>query len=159
VAFGQDERSLTLPAAVVDATLPTANRNLAGLLDRVLAEELARLDRTNVVARCRALLLERLAGGEVTATEAARRLAMSRRTLHRKLADEGTTWQQLVDETRRDIAMRMIEDPRRPIGEITFELGFSQQSAFARAFRRWAGTSPTQYRASLPAARARAQSA
>ena len=52
--------------------------------------------------------------------------------------------------------MRMIEDPRRPIGEITFELGFSQQSAFARAFRRWAGVSPTQYREALPSARAQA---
>ncbi|MCZ8103623.1 MAG: helix-turn-helix transcriptional regulator, partial [Burkholderiales bacterium] len=76
------------------------------------------------------------------------------RTLHRKLADAGTTWQQLVDDTRRDLALRLIEDPRRPIGEITFELGFSQQSAFARAFRRWAGESPTQYREGLQAGRA-----
>ena len=59
----------------------------------------------------------------------------------------------LVDDTRRDLALRLIEDPRRPIGEITFELGFSQQSAFARAFRRWSGSSPTGYRETLLAGR------
>jgi AraC-like DNA-binding protein len=150
VRFGCAERSLLLSRAAIDAPLSTSNRQLAGLLDRVLAEDLARLDRSDVVARCKALLLRRLASGEVTATQAGRELAMSRRTLHRKLADAGTTWQQLVDETRRDLALRMIEDPRRSIGEITFELGFSQQSAFARAFRRWSGTSPSQYRESRP---------
>ncbi|RPH45274.1 MAG: AraC family transcriptional regulator [Burkholderiales bacterium] len=153
VRFGAAERAIVLPRAAVDAPLATGNRQIAGLLDRMLAEDLARLDRSDVVARCRAQLHRRLASGEVTATQVASDLAMSRRTLHRKLADAGTTWQQLVDATRRDMALRMIEDPRRAIGEITFELGFSQQSAFARAFRRWAGTSPTQYRESLAAAR------
>lgn len=153
IDFGAAERCLVLPHEAVDAVLPTGNVHLVGLLERSLTDDLARLDRSDVEARCRALLLERLASGEVGATEAARRLAMSRRTLHRKLAEAGTTWQELVDATRRDLALRMIEDPRRPIGEITFELGFSQQSAFARAFRRWAGTSPTQYRESLPTAR------
>ena len=155
ITFGARERSLLLPGAVIAAPLPTSNRRLAGMLDQMLAEDLARLDRSDVVARCKALLLRRLASGEASATQVASDLAMSRRTLHRKLADAGTTWQHLVDETRRDIALRMIEDPRLPIGEITFELGFSQQSAFARAFRRWSGTSPTRYREGLPAARAR----
>jgi hypothetical protein len=58
-------------------------------------------------------------------------------------------WSGRQDETRRELAMRLIEDRWRPIGEITFELGFSQQSAFARAFRRWAGASPTAYRERL----------
>ena len=153
IRFGCAERSLLLPRAALDATLPTSNRELAGLLDRMLDEALARIDRDDVVARCRAVLLQRLASGEVSATRTARHLAMSRRTLHRRLADAGTTWQRLVDDTRRDIALRMIEDQRRPIGEITFELGFSQHSAFARAFKRWAGASPSAYRAGLPASR------
>lgn len=156
VHFRQAERSVVLSRAEVDAPLSTSNRHLVGMLDKMLAEELARLDRSDVVARCKALLNKRLASGEVTATQVASDLAMSRRTLHRKLADAGTTWQQLVDDTRRDLALRLIEDPRRPIGEITFELGFSQQSAFARAFRRWAGESPTQYREGLQAGRASA---
>ncbi len=150
LVFGAPERAIVIPRAVVDAPLATSNRQLIGVLEKMLAEDLARLDRSDVVARCKAMLLQRLASGEVTATQVARDLAMSRRTLHRKLADAGTTWQQLVDATRRDLALRLIEDPRLQIGEITFELGFSQQSAFARAFRRWSGTSPTQYRESRP---------
>jgi AraC-like DNA-binding protein len=153
IRFGQPERSLLLSRESLDAPLPTANRELAGVLDRMLDEALARIDRSDVVARCRAVLMQRLAGGEVTATQVARHLAMSRRTLHRRLADAGTTWQRLVDHTRRDIALRLIEDPQRPIGAITFELGFSQHSAFARAFKRWSGASPTAYRAGLPGAR------
>jgi AraC-like DNA-binding protein len=149
VVFGAAERSMLLPREAVEAALPTGNRELVGLLDGMLADDLARLERTDTVARCKALLLRRLASGEVTATQVSRDLAMSRRTLHRRLADAGTTWQHLVDETRRELAMRLIEDRWRPIGEITFELGFSQQSAFARAFRRWAGASPTAYRERL----------
>ena len=156
VRFGAPERSVLIPHDCADTPLSTSNRNLVGMLDRMLAEDLSKLSRSDVVARCTSLLHKRLSSGEVTANQVASDLAMSRRTLHRKLADAGTTWQKLVDDTRRDLAMRMIEDPRRPIGEITFELGFSQQSAFARAFRRWAGVSPTQYREALPSARAQA---
>jgi AraC-like DNA-binding protein len=153
VVYGAAERCIVLSSSDADAPLPTSNRELVGVLEQMLAGELARLDRSDTVARCRTLLLRRLASGEVTATQVARDLAMSRRTLHRKLADAGTTWQQLVDATRRDLALRLIEDRRRPIGEITFELGFSQQSAFARAFKRWAGQSPTAYRDALPGGR------
>jgi AraC-like DNA-binding protein len=73
-------------------------------------------------------------------------LHMSRRTLQRKLAEIETTYQKLVDDTRRDLALRYIEDPRHSITDITFMLGFSQQSAFTRAFKRWTGMPPTDYR-------------
>jgi AraC-like DNA-binding protein len=77
---------------------------------------------------------------------------MSRRTLQRKLADAETTYLKLVDDTRRDLALRYIEDPRRSITDITFTLGFSQHSAFTRAFKRWTGVAPTEYRAKAAAA-------
>jgi AraC-like DNA-binding protein len=51
-----------------------------------------------------------------------------------------------VEDTRRKLALRFIEDPGRTLGDITFELGFSQQSAFTRAFRRWTGAAPSQWR-------------
>jgi AraC-like DNA-binding protein len=76
----------------------------------------------------------------------ARQLNMSRRTLQRKLAESNTTYQKLVDDTRRDLALRFLEDPRKSITDVTFLLGFSSQSAFTRAFRRWTGMSPTQFR-------------
>ena len=83
----------------------------------------------------------------------ARELNMSRRTLQRKLAETNTTYQKLVDDTRRDLALRYMEDPGKSITDVTFLVGFSGQSAFTRAFRRWTGMSPTLFRErKLPAA-------
>ena len=143
------EDSLTLAAADLDKPLPTANRQIAATLDRVLTEQLAHLDKSNVVARCKASLLEQLSDAELSEQEMAEQLHMSRRTLQRKLAEAEMTYQRLVDETRRDLALSYIEDPRNSIIDITFLLGFSQQSAFTRAFKRWTGIAPSEYRQRL----------
>jgi len=113
----------------------------------MLAQQLAALDRSNIPARCKAVVLERLAAGETPDVDIAKLMHMSRRTLQRKLAEADLTYQQLVDETRRDLALRYIQEPGKSITEITFLLGFSGQSAFTRAFRRWTGKAPTDYRA------------
>jgi AraC-like DNA-binding protein len=76
----------------------------------------------------------------------AQRMHMSRRTLQRKLAGRNTAFKKLVDGTRRELALRFIEDPQRSLADITFELGFSQQSALTRAFHRWTGKSPSAWR-------------
>ena len=99
------------------------------------------------MARCQARLLEHLCSGEVSEDAMAEQLHMSRRTLQRKLAKADLTYQKLVDDTRRDLAMRHLEDPRHSVTDVTFLLGFSQQSAFTRAFKRWTGMSPSEYRA------------
>jgi AraC-like DNA-binding protein len=147
VHFGADEDSITLSRRDVDRLLPTSNRQLAATLDRILAEQLAHLDKNDVVARCQARLLDQLCSGEVSEDVMAQALHMSRRTLQRKLAEADLTYQKLVDDTRRDLAMRHLEDPRHSITDVTFLLGFSQQSAFTRAFKRWTGMSPSEYRA------------
>jgi AraC-like DNA-binding protein len=146
VEFGAAENAFVLSAREADRPLPSANRQLAAVFDKLLTEELARLDKSDVVSRCRAAVLEHLSSGEGTAEEAARELHMSARTLQRKLAEANTTYLELVDDTRKDLALRYIEDPRRSITDITFSLGFSQPSAFTRAFRRWTGRSPSEYR-------------
>jgi len=147
VHFAADEDSITLSRRDADRPLPTSNRQLAATLDRILAEQLAHLDKRDVVARCQARLLDQLSSGEVSEDAMAEQLHMSRRTLQRKLAEADLTYQKLVDDTRRDLAMRHLEDPRHSITDVTFLLGFSQQSAFTRAFRRWTGMSPSAYRA------------
>jgi AraC-like DNA-binding protein len=124
--------------------LPTANRPLAGVLDGMLTEQLAKLTKDDVVSRCKAQFLEQLASGEPSAEDIAQRLNMSSRTLQRKLAEANTTYLKLVDDCRRDLALRYITDPDKSITDITFLLGFSSQSAFSRAFRRWTGSSPTE---------------
>jgi AraC-like DNA-binding protein len=146
VHFARGEDSFTLSRKDVDRSLPTSNRQLAATLDRILAEQLAHLDKKDVVARCQAHLLDQLCSGEISEDGMAEQLHMSRRTLQRKLAEVDLTYQKLVDDTRRDLAMRHLEDPRHSITDVTFLLGFSQQSAFTRAFKRWTGMSPSEYR-------------
>lgn len=151
VRFAALRRALVLRRGDAERALPSSNRRIALALDRLIAEELARLDRGDLPARCRAILLEALAGGVPAESEMARRLHMSRRSLQRKLAARGTTFKRLVEDTRRELALRLVEDAQRSFADITFELGFSQQSAFTRAFRRWSGASPSEWRASRAA--------
>ena len=146
VHFDAGEDGFLLPLRVADEALPTANRQLAGTLDGVLAGQLAMLDRNNIPARCKAALLEQLTSGEISEDGMAKTLHMSRRTLQRKLADASLSYQKLVDDTRRDLALRYLDDPQKSVTDVTFLLGFSGQSAFTRAFRRWTGVSPSTYR-------------
>lgn len=152
IEFGSDANRFELDRADADAALPTSNRQLAAVHDRILAEALARLDERDVAARARAALLERLSSGALSERSLADDLHMSRRSLQRRLAQADASYQSLLDDTRRDLALRYIEDPAKSITDITFLLGYSQQSALTRAFRRWTGSSPSAYRArNLPA--------
>jgi AraC-like DNA-binding protein len=153
VRFGIEENTFVLSAKDADRPLPSANRQLGAAFDKMLTEELARLDKSDVVSRCRAEVIGQLPSGAGTEKDTAKQLHMSPRTLQRKLAEANTTYLQLVDDTRKDLALRYIEDSRRSFTDITFSLGFSQPSAFTRAFKRWTGLSPSDYRAQSPASR------
>ena len=117
-----------------------------------LTGQLAELTRDDLVTRCKAHLLEHLTSGEPTERGLAEAVGLSRRTLQRRLAEHGITYKRLVDETREALARRYLENPQRSLTEITFLLGFSEQSAFTRAFRRWHGESPSDYRRRCAAA-------
>ena len=146
IHFEASEDSFLLSARVADEPLHTANRQLAGTFDTILTAQLAALNKDSIPARCKSSVLEQLTSGEASEENMARQLHMSRRTLQRKLAESNTTYQKLVDDTRRDLALRYMEDAGKSITDVTFLLGFSGQSAFTRAFRRWTGMSPTTYR-------------
>ncbi|MEZ4653285.1 MAG: helix-turn-helix transcriptional regulator [Candidatus Eisenbacteria bacterium] len=73
-------------------------------------------------------------------------MRVSVRTLQRQLAAEGTTFRDLLDQLRHELAIRHLESSRHAIGEIAFLLGFAEVSTFHRAFKRWAGKSPSEYR-------------
>jgi AraC-like DNA-binding protein len=146
VRFRSEENAFLLSARDADRLLPSANKQLAAMFDKLLTEALGRLDRSDVVSRCRAEVLQHLESGEMAEEDMAKRLHMSRRTLQRRLGEADTTYLRLVDDTRRDLALRYIEDPTRSITDVAFTLGFSQQSAFTRAFKRWTGINPTEYR-------------
>jgi len=146
VQFGAAEDSVLFDREAVDSPLPSANIPLANTFDRILTEQLAQFFDDDLVSRTRAYVLRQLTSGPPSAQETACALGMSQRTLQRRLGELGLSYQSLFDETRHELARRYLDDPGKSVTEITFLLGFSEQSAFTRAFRRWSGMSPTHYR-------------
>ena len=74
-------------------------------------------------------------------------LLLSERSLQRKLADAGTSYREVLDDTRREMALAYLASKPHTLSEITFLLGFADSRSFSRAFRRWTGQSPSEYRA------------
>jgi AraC-like DNA-binding protein len=111
---------------------------------RKLIERLPAVEGT--AGRVRRIVIEQLRGGEVTMEFMALRLAMSVPTLRRRLDQEGTTFSDIVDEIRHELAERYLREPSMAVSEVAFLLGFSSESAFHRAFRRWTGEAPSEFR-------------
>lgn len=147
--FGQEESALVFAAATMQEPLSGACAELAQYNDNIASEYLARLDRADVFARVRAKIIELLPAGQCTRRKAAQELCMSQATLQLKLAQRGTSFQDLLSETRRELALGYLSQRSLSVTEITFLLGFTDTSNFTRAFKRWTGTSPTSYRAKL----------
>jgi AraC-like DNA-binding protein len=87
-----------------------------------------------------------LESGEVGIERIARDLGYSRQTLYRRLKEEGTTYERLLDGLRRRLALRLIRHQGLPVKEVAYRLGFSDPAAFSRAFKRWTGSSPGEMR-------------
>jgi len=147
VVFEADNDSFVLPWNVLNRTLPTANAEFAQFFDDILVSELTRLSGSDLLMRCRRFLLENMSSGEPSEDRLAEAMAMSRRTLQRKLAERGVSYRILLDRLRHDLAQRHLMTSSISVTEIGFLLGFSEQSAFARAFKRWQGVSPSDFRA------------
>lgn len=92
------------------------------------------------------LIRAQLARGKVGVETVAGQLNMSRYTLHKKLRQEGLTFAALLEQVRREQAITYMKDKTKPLVEIAEQLGFSELSAFSRAFKRWMGTPPAEYR-------------
>ena len=149
VTFDAPYSSFIFDSAALDIPLTGACRELAEANERIVVGYLAKLDRSDIRMRVRALLLHDLASGDVTKESIAKQLCMSPRTLQIKLAKSETTFQDMVNETRRALACGYIENSGMSITEIAYTLGFSDTSNFSRAFRRWTGRSPRAYVAQL----------
>lgn len=147
VRFGQTDDSVTFPSAVLDLPSPQAQP----YINRVLTEHanalLERADATRPYRRrVEESILLQLPHGPAGIDRTARALGMSRQTLYRRLKDEGTSFQALLDDIRRRSAARYLAEPDRALGDVAFLLGFNDYSAFHRAVRRWFGVSPHAYR-------------
>jgi AraC-like DNA-binding protein len=144
--FGAEQNRLIFDADSIERVLDTGNPELARQSDAISSRYLARIERSNVVARVREVLTQRLQGGEPSQEEVAEVLNVSARTLQRKLGDSGTTFKEILDETRHAMAVACLSSPEHSVSEITYLLGFSCSSSFTRAFRRWTGRSPSDWR-------------
>lgn len=104
------------------------------------------LFKRNIEDKAKAIIMELLPHGQADIDHVAQHLHMSRQTLYRKLKKEGVVFQEMIEEIRQKQALKMIEDDHLSLSEIAFVLGFSELSAFSRAFKRWTGESPKRYR-------------
>jgi AraC-like DNA-binding protein len=150
--FGAEATQLVLPRAALAARLASADPALLAILTRA-ADELARRSSTDplMTQQVKRVLHEALRSDDAQVESVAKALGLTVRSLQRRLKDEGTSFQAVREDVRRTLAQRYLDDGLA-IAEISFLLGFSEPSAFFRAFKRWTGMTPIESRAQRRAA-------
>jgi AraC-like DNA-binding protein len=152
VEFGADRDAVSFPAQL--AALPLAGRDdyLNELLRGYAEQALARRSRNrpNFRSKVEETLPGLLPHGRAVASEVARRLGMSSRTLSRKLGEEGTSFVEILDQLRAALAKHYLDDETLPVSEIAWLLGYREVSSLTHAFKRWTGTTPRQFRSLEP---------
>lgn len=152
--FGQPATRLLLDNTDLEARLPSSDPVLFDMHQRAIEARLVRLGNARVGHRVSEAIIRRLHLGEPRREDIANGLAMADRTLQRRLHAEQTSFQQLLDDARRDLARKYLAEPRYALAQVADLLGFADQSNFFRAHKRWFGVSPGQYRARLLGAQA-----
>ncbi len=138
--------------SATDALRPflTVNESMWQVFEPELRRRLSELDVTaSTSERVRAVLLELLPGSEASIEKSAERLGMSKRTLQRRLEDEGVSFRILVNTCRENLARHYLSNTRLPVYEIAFLLGFEDPNSFYRAFMAWTGQTPEKARESM----------
>ena len=143
--FDADTYTLSFAAGLLKHRLPGIDDEVRSLLEREIGA-LEACYRDDFPAQVRSLLRTALMAGRHKAEEVAALLGMHSRTLNRRLNAFGVGFQQLLDETRFEMARQMLEYSRNEVGEISEALGYAAPGAFTRAFRRWSGTTPGEWR-------------
>jgi AraC-like DNA-binding protein len=146
--FDSDSSTLQIDREAADRPLSGANAQLETLFEQQIVEYLARLDKDDIIGRTQAAIFKQLPSGRASIEEIAGKLGTSTRTLRRKLKDAGTSYKDLLAETRQELGKRYIRDKSLSLTEVAFMLGFSDSSSFSRAFRGWTGQSPSAFRVS-----------
>jgi AraC-like DNA-binding protein len=140
--FDSERTAILFPSCFLDKPMPEANAERLERLE-LQAQQIANPE---LVPRLRRTLRTLLADGRFSGEEVARQLFFHRRTLSRRLRTEGTTFQRVLDEVRFEAARHLLEYTRLPVTEVAASVGYSETSAFSRAFRRWSGQPPTRRR-------------
>lgn len=145
LVFDASETALVFDRHWLDRPLPSADPLLNVMMRQRVADMESRSTET-VSGQLRRVLPAMVTGRDSALEAAAGRLGIGTRTLHRRLAAEGTSFRQLLDDSRHRMAQQLLADTRLEAGEIAERLGYASASAFTRAFRRWSGLAPIAWR-------------
>ncbi len=147
VRFDSDAIRLHFDRRLLDQPRIHANAELLRVLEDQAERKLESLRVPPCTwAQVRVLVVDHYDGTRPPLRRVARRLGMSGRSLRRRLKDEGRTYAEVVEEAMADVARRLLQDPSMSIAQVAERLGFSEPSAFHRAFKRWTGQTPGQFR-------------
>lgn len=148
VRFDSERAEVRFSARVLDRAVDGADP----ARKRALEEEAARAADDDLEVRVYRSLRLLLLDGSVTGDAIAQHFAMHRRTLERRLKRRGTTFQSVLDDVRYEVASQLLRDTGLPLDRVSMAVGFAEAASFTRAFRRWAGMTPSQWRANSAAA-------
>ncbi len=148
VKFGRPSASVTFSHRQLQLPTRAADATLLKYLDDLAATTLGPLEErdSNTVARVRRALWSVLPGGRPNLWRTAADTGMSARTLQRRLGEEQSSFSTVLDDLRRDLSQELLLDKKLSVAQVAFLLGYSEPSAFQRAYRRWWGISPRRYR-------------
>ena len=142
--------SLTLSMEDARRPLVSENTEMWSMFEPNLRRQLAeKLAKSGIRERLRNALLEAIPSGESSSDRLAARLHMSKRSLQRHLQDEGTSFQEILDQTRADLARHYLAQTATTLDEVSYLLGYTSPASFFRAFQGWFGTTPSNYRRSM----------
>lgn len=145
VAFSQAQNKIVLPLEIIDEPLFNSAPSLTLINDKAIIDYLQQLDNKDIVHRIKKAITEQLSSG-ITSAAIASSLNMGERTMQRQLKEQGYLFKELVKDVQYELSKLYIKNNQYSITEIAFQLGFSESSSFSRAFKRWSGCSPADYR-------------
>ena len=145
IEWDSDRNIIELPADVLEAELPGAVPAIADASDKIAADYIEEFESGTVSTQVRQLIVSLLPAGRADQETIASKLYRSASTLQRQLSAEGTSFRELLQATRQGLAEQYLKDGQHSQAEVAFMVGFSDQSNFSRAFKRWTGDSPGQY--------------
>lgn len=133
------------PAQILDIQVPKLDPSLSESHRRILETALNQVEQSEIERRIRSLIMHALPAGEPSLQETARRMGLSSRSLQRRLAETGSTYRELLDRVRQQLAENYLCQDFS-IGDIAYLLGFSETSNFHAAYKRWTGMTPGEFR-------------
>jgi len=145
--FGAQSNKLSFPSSFLSLPIAKADASLCVLLDRHAEELLEKFPpRDSLIDHVRSIIATEFRGGDPSLEHVAGQLGFTPRTLQRKLQELNTSHNELVDQMRSQLAMRYLRERNMAICEVAYLLGFSESSSFHRAFKRWTGVTPKEFR-------------